>query len=116
MVRRALLLALAALVVAVPAAQAKVSWKIKGAGFGHGVGMSQYGAYGYAKHGVGYAAWTWDTWGNCHALISSYGGRPAHTYGAFVKRYLARRVAGSSPGLPLPITHVPTRALWPGGT
>ena len=37
-------------------ADAKVRWKIKGAGFGHGVGMSQYGAYGYAKHGVGYQA------------------------------------------------------------
>jgi stage II sporulation protein D len=48
------LIAVAA-IAAVPA-QAKVSWKIKGAGFGHGVGMSQYGAYGYAKHGVGYAA------------------------------------------------------------
>jgi stage II sporulation protein D len=44
-----------AAITAIPA-QAKVSWKIKGAGFGHGVGMSQYGAYGYAKHGVGYAA------------------------------------------------------------
>jgi len=30
------------------------SWVVKGAGFGHGVGMSQYGAYGYAKHGFGY--------------------------------------------------------------
>ena len=29
---------------------------VKGAGFGHGVGMSQYGAYGYAKHGFGYEA------------------------------------------------------------
>ena len=29
-------------------------WVIKGRGFGHGVGMSQYGAYGYAKHGRGY--------------------------------------------------------------
>jgi stage II sporulation protein D len=27
------------------------AWVVKGAGFGHGVGMSQYGAYGYAKHG-----------------------------------------------------------------
>ncbi len=27
---------------------------IKGHGYGHGVGMSQWGAYGYAKHGVGY--------------------------------------------------------------
>ena len=27
---------------------------IKGAGYGHGIGMSQYGAYGYAKHGFDY--------------------------------------------------------------
>ncbi|MSO40726.1 MAG: SpoIID/LytB domain-containing protein [Solirubrobacterales bacterium] len=31
-----------------------LTWKIKGAGFGHGIGLSQYGAYGYAKHGWGY--------------------------------------------------------------
>ena len=31
-------------------------WVVKGAGFGHGVGMSQYGAYGYAKHGFTYDA------------------------------------------------------------
>jgi stage II sporulation protein D len=29
-------------------------WVVKGAGFGHGAGMSQYGAYGYARHGFGY--------------------------------------------------------------
>jgi SpoIID/LytB domain protein len=29
-------------------------WVIKGRGFGHGAGMSQYGAYGYARHGKGY--------------------------------------------------------------
>jgi stage II sporulation protein D len=29
-------------------------WVVDGAGFGHGVGMSQYGAYGYAKHGFSY--------------------------------------------------------------
>ena len=40
-------------------------------------------------HGVGYAAWTWDTWGNCHALITGYGGNPANAYGAFVKGYYA---------------------------
>jgi stage II sporulation protein D len=27
---------------------------VTGHGWGHGVGMSQYGAYGYAQHGVGY--------------------------------------------------------------
>jgi stage II sporulation protein D len=29
---------------------------VRGAGFGHGVGMSQYGAYGYAKNGFTYDA------------------------------------------------------------
>ncbi len=37
-----------------PGAKASVSWIVKGRGFGHGVGMSQYGAYGFAKHGRGY--------------------------------------------------------------
>ncbi|MEX2107618.1 MAG: SpoIID/LytB domain-containing protein [Solirubrobacterales bacterium] len=37
-----------------PSAEASVSWVVKGHGFGHGVGMSQYGAYGFAKHGKGY--------------------------------------------------------------
>src|SRR5215210_1159150 len=32
------------------------AWIVKGAGFGHGAGMSQYGAYGYAKHGFDYQA------------------------------------------------------------
>jgi stage II sporulation protein D len=44
----ALLLALA------PGAAAETRFRIKGAGFGHGVGMSQWGAYGYAKHGRAY--------------------------------------------------------------
>ena len=37
-----------------PAPQASVTWVVHGHGFGHGVGMSQYGAYGYAQHGKGY--------------------------------------------------------------
>ena len=35
-------------------AGAAVSWIVKGRGYGHGVGMSQYGAYGYADAGKGY--------------------------------------------------------------
>ncbi len=46
-----LLLGLAALPS--PAAAAS-SFYIHGAGFGHGIGMSQYGAYGYALHGRDY--------------------------------------------------------------
>ena len=36
------------------AASASVTWIVHGRGFGHGVGMSAYGAYGYAEHGKGY--------------------------------------------------------------
>ncbi|MDQ3724468.1 MAG: SpoIID/LytB domain-containing protein [Actinomycetota bacterium] len=35
-------------------ASAAVSWIVHGRGFGHGVGMSAYGAYGFAKHGKSY--------------------------------------------------------------
>jgi stage II sporulation protein D len=45
-----------ACLLAVPAAASAKVWVVKGAGFGHGVGMSQYGAYGYAKHGFKYDA------------------------------------------------------------
>jgi SpoIID/LytB domain protein len=45
---------LAALVLAGPAAAASTLF-IRGGGNGHGIGMSQYGAYGYALHG-----WTYE--------------------------------------------------------
>src|SRR5689334_3385932 len=46
----------AMLVLALPAsAHAASTFTIRGAGFGHGVGMSQYGALGFAQHGAGYA-------------------------------------------------------------
>ena len=53
---RSISVILAALVCAVfgPAcalAKPKTTFTIRGAGFGHGVGMSQYGAMGYASHG-----------------------------------------------------------------
>jgi len=50
---RTFLLVLISVLLLPAAASAKV-WIVKGAGFGHGVGMSQYGAYGYAKHGFHY--------------------------------------------------------------
>jgi len=51
--------ALAACVVALaalawPAGASGARWLVKGHGWGHGVGMSQYGAYGLAEHGRGY--------------------------------------------------------------
>jgi stage II sporulation protein D len=53
---KTIMLAALALALAVPAAASAKVWIVKGAGFGHGVGMSQYGAYGYAKHGFSYDA------------------------------------------------------------
>lgn len=51
----ALLASLASLAALLPAAAgASVNWVVHGRGFGHGVGLSAYGAYGYAKHGKGY--------------------------------------------------------------
>jgi stage II sporulation protein D len=48
---RKLALAVAATFLAlVPAAHAATKLTITGAGFGHGIGMSQYGAYGYSLH------------------------------------------------------------------
>lgn len=53
------LLALAAALVCAlgataASARAQVNWVVTGHGFGHGVGLSAYGAYGYALHGKGY--------------------------------------------------------------
>ncbi len=45
----------AVLAVFGPASPAAAStWVVKGGGFGHGVGMSAWGAYGYGKKGAGY--------------------------------------------------------------
>jgi stage II sporulation protein D len=48
----ACVVALAAL--AWPGGASGAKWVVEGRGWGHGVGMSQYGAYGLAKHGRGY--------------------------------------------------------------
>jgi stage II sporulation protein D len=56
MARNLTLIALACVLLAAPAASASSRLTIRGAGFGHGVGMSQYGAYGFAQQGTGYAA------------------------------------------------------------
>lgn len=46
--------ALSVTLLAVPArAEGKATWVVDGAGFGHGVGMSAYGALGFGKHGYG---------------------------------------------------------------
>jgi SpoIID/LytB domain protein len=54
--RRALLPIALACSACLPCAAAEAATVnvVKGAGFGHGIGMSQYGAYGYALQGTGY--------------------------------------------------------------
>ena len=41
-------------------------------------------------HGVGYEAWTWDTWGGCGVLISNYNGTPASQWARWVKQHYQR--------------------------
>jgi stage II sporulation protein D len=50
----AILLALLLSLTLVPTAKGAVSWVVHGRGFGHGVGMSAYGAYGFALEGKSY--------------------------------------------------------------
>ncbi len=55
--RRAWIAALVAgflLAGAIPRAAGAATWAVRGGGFGHGVGMSAYGAYGFGLHGAGY--------------------------------------------------------------
>ncbi|HEX3688901.1 MAG TPA: SpoIID/LytB domain-containing protein [Solirubrobacteraceae bacterium] len=51
---RALLTAAVLLTGSTAAARAASTFDIRGGGDGHGIGMSQYGAYGYALHGADY--------------------------------------------------------------
>ncbi|MCW2985534.1 MAG: SpoIID/LytB protein, partial [Conexibacter sp.] len=50
----ALAAAAAAALVAAPGADAAGRLVVKGHGYGHGIGMSQYGALGFAQHGASY--------------------------------------------------------------
>ena len=52
-IRRTALACLAAAAL-LGAAVADASWNAKGRAFGHGVGLSQYGAFGFAEHGRSY--------------------------------------------------------------
>ena len=98
--RLALLAAGAAIaLLAMPGAAAAKKWVVKGAGFGHGTGMSQWGANGFAKRGVGYAA-----------ILAHYytgttlGTSPSQTVRVLLRPYLPSvsfRGAGSACGVGL---------------
>jgi stage II sporulation protein D len=55
-VRKLVPLVALVLLACAPSAHAASRLVIRGAGFGHGIGMSQYGAYGLSLQGVGYQA------------------------------------------------------------
>ncbi|MEA2158496.1 MAG: hypothetical protein QOD66_876 [Solirubrobacteraceae bacterium] len=52
---RGVCLVLAALLLSATGASAATTFFVRGGGYGHGIGMSQYGAYGYAEHGKSYS-------------------------------------------------------------
>src|SRR3954452_17189593 len=55
-VRKLVLLVALAVLASAPSAHAASRLVIRGAGFGHGIGLSQYGAHGLSLQGVGYQA------------------------------------------------------------
>ncbi|HEY8765109.1 MAG TPA: SpoIID/LytB domain-containing protein [Solirubrobacteraceae bacterium] len=46
---------LATMLFSAAGASAATTFFVRGGGYGHGIGMSQYGAYGYAQHGKSYS-------------------------------------------------------------
>jgi hypothetical protein len=64
------------------------------------------------SHGVGYLAWTWDTWGGCGVLISDYAGTPAN-WGAWVQAHYAL-LANST--MPTVASVIPNIGPATGGT
>ena len=72
-------------------------------------------------HNIGYAAWTWDTWGVCEGLISSYDGTPNTTapiramYGMYVREHLLALSGARAPAQSAPSTTPGSRAVNPSG-
>jgi len=52
--RLALFACLLVLLLPAASARAETTWEVTGGGWGHGIGMSQWGAFGYAKKGKSY--------------------------------------------------------------
>ena len=95
--------AIAVLALAAPAGAAKTRFTVRGAGWGHGVGMSQWGAYGFATQGWGYreilAHYYTDT--GIGSTGSRDGARPAPGLDrdrALQRRDVGRRPATLNPG------------------
>jgi Cellulase (glycosyl hydrolase family 5)/IPT/TIG domain len=64
-------------------------------------------------HNVSYQAWTWNTWGNCSALIADYAGTPYGAYGQWVQSYYAQLATSTAPAV---ISVTPSNGPAAGGT
>jgi len=42
------------------------------------------------NHGASYTPWSWNAWGDCYSLVSSYSGSPTPIWGREVQARLAR--------------------------
>jgi stage II sporulation protein D len=84
-------------------AHAATTLIVTGHGWGHGVGMSQYGAYGYARHG----------WGYKRILFHYYPGTKLKTLGEpHVRVLLLQGVGSVTIGCAKPITVSNGRQFW----
>ena len=91
--------AVASLALLVPSAASAKKWVVKGAGFGHGTGMSQYGAKGFAARGTPYSSIL-----GHYYTGTTLGTAPSQTVRVLLRPYLpsARfRGAGSACGVGL---------------
>lgn len=91
--------AVASLAVLAPSAASAKKWVVKGAGFGHGTGMSQYGAKGFAARGTPYSSIL-----GHYYTGTTLGTAPSQTVRVLLRPYLpsARfRGAGSACGVGL---------------
>jgi stage II sporulation protein D len=84
-------LALATLLVAIPSA-ARADYRISGHGFGHAVGLAQYGAMGYARDGKRGHAWIL----RHYYTGTSLGTGPSTRVRVQLKQTVAARVAGAT--------------------
>jgi SpoIID/LytB domain protein len=91
--------AVASLALLVPSAASAKKWVVKGAGFGHGTGMSQYGAKGFAARGTPYSSIL-----GHYYTGTTLGTAPSQTVRVLLRPYLPSvrfRGAGSACGVGL---------------
>jgi hypothetical protein len=69
----------------------------------------------FDQHGAGYSAWSWDTWGGCLQLITSYStGAPNGAWGNDYKSHLLSLPSGTAPTATP--THATTATPTPTGS